>query len=213
MAWLAGLTYFSFTAGAIVSVLAALWIARSGDAARTDRWAGVTALALTANWCFAAASFSPNHAIVMATAIAANLSWIYVLFRLFANDGRDESMRLVRPAILALTLLKSCQVVLLVAANTGNPGGAYLALLFEVSALLRALLSIGALVMLHNLYVGATPSSRALLRWNAAALAGMWAFALNYYTLAYLIGGIPCRTDGGARLCRGAGGDGLCSRV
>ncbi|SFP15413.1 XrtA/PEP-CTERM system histidine kinase PrsK [Qipengyuania nanhaisediminis] len=191
MTWLANIGSVSFLLGALVSGLAALWIARSGAAERSDRWAAVAALALTANWCFAAASFGAEQPIVALTEVAKNLAWIYVLLRLFANDGRDETLRLVRPAAIVLALVESFQIVLVMLAlrNANAPGAA--TLIFETSAILRALTVVGALVLLHNLYVGAALSSRRILRWNAAALAGMWAFSLNFYTLSYLTGEIP----------------------
>ena len=42
--------------------------------------------------------------------------------------------------------------------------------------------AVGALVLLHNLYAGASDTSRQVLRWSAAALAGMWAYDLHLYT-------------------------------
>ena len=191
MPWLANIGSLSFLLGALVSGLAALWIARSGAAERSDRWAGVAALALTANWCFAAASFGAQQPVVALTEVAKNLAWIYVLLRLFANDGRDETLRLVRPAAIVLAIVEAFQIVLVMLAlrNANSPGAAIL--VFETSAILRALTVVGALVLLHNLYVGAALSSRRILRWNAAALAGMWAFSLNFYTLSYLTGEVP----------------------
>ncbi|WP_100261010.1 XrtA/PEP-CTERM system histidine kinase PrsK [Qipengyuania seohaensis] len=191
MVWLANIGSLSFLLGALVSGLAALWIARSGAAERSDRWAGVAALALTANWCFAAASFGAEQPVVALTEVTKNLAWIYVLLRLFANDGRDETLRLVRPAAIVLGIVETFQIVLVMLAlrNANSPGAA--TLVFETSAILRALTVVGALVLLHNLYVGAALSSRRILRWNAAALAGMWAFSLNFYTLSYLTGEVP----------------------
>lgn len=191
MVWASSLSYLSYSLGAIVCGLAALWIARAGAKDRSDRWAGVVALALTANWCFAAATFAPDHVLVQFTEMTANLGWIYVLFRLFANDGRDESLSIVRPAILALGFVECLQFVLLVIQQRYAVTPQLASLTFETSTLFRVLVSVGALVLLHNLYVGASPSSRRILRWNAAALAGLWAFTLNYHTIAYLAGDYP----------------------
>lgn len=188
MDWAGSLAYLSYSFGAVVSGLAALWIARSGAQERSDRWAGVVALALTANWCFASASFGPEAAIVALTEIARNLAWIFVLFRLFANDGRDESLRVVRPAALSLVFVELLQFALLLIALQYDGFANVTRLTFETSAIFHVLVAVGALVLLHNLYVGAAPTSRLILRWNAAALAGMWAFALNFYTIAYLTG-------------------------
>ncbi|MCA0911077.1 XrtA/PEP-CTERM system histidine kinase PrsK [Qipengyuania gaetbuli] len=191
MEWVGSLGSVLYAVGAMVCGLAALWVARFGASERPDRWAGVAALALTANWCFAAASFPPDRLAVSLTEVARNLAWIFVLFRLFANDGRDESLRLVRPAAIALALVETFQIALLMLARryAGWPDASLM--VFETAAILRVLTAVGALVLIHNLYVGAALSSRRLLRWNAAAMAGMWAFALNFHTLAYLTGGAP----------------------
>lgn len=184
-------SYVAFSLGAITSLLAALWIGRMGDAKRPDRPAAIVALALTANWCFAAAAFDADRTIVALTEIARNLAWLFVLFRLFGNDGRDESLRVVRPAVAALALVECCQFALLIIADRYALTPTIAEMTFATKASFRVLLSVGAIVLLHNLYVGAAASSRQLLRWNAAALAGLWAFQLNFFTVAYLAGSIP----------------------
>ena len=191
MEWAGSLSYIFYSIGAVVSGLAAVWIARSGAEDRSDRWAGIVALALTANWCFAAASFRYTHAIVGLTEIAANLAWIFVLFRLFANDGRDETLRLVRPVAASLAFVEVLQFVLLLVGHRYAVTRELAELTFETAALFRGLVAVGALVLLHNLYAGASQPSRRMLRWNAAAMAGMWAFTLNFYTVAYLANRFP----------------------
>lgn len=191
MQWASTLSYLAYSIGAILCTIAVIWIARKGDKARNDRTAGVVALVLTANWCFASASFDPDTPIVELTEIARNLAWVYMLFRLFSNDGRAETLRLVRPAILALVFVELLQFALVIIPTQYSYTPKVATLVFESSVLFRMMVAIGALVLLHNLYVGAASSSRRKLRWNAAALAGFWAFDLNYFTLAYLIGAAP----------------------
>src|SRR5690606_27799915 len=50
----------------------------------------------------------------------------------------------------------------------------------------RLLFCVGALVLVHNLYAGATQLARETLRWPAAALAALWLYDLNLATVAYL---------------------------
>lgn len=191
MGWIASFSYIAYSIGAVICALAAIWIGRKGDSLRADRTPAVVALALTANWCFAAASFEPGRPIVELTEIARNLAWLFMLFRLFANDGRDETLRLVRPAVFALGFVEVLQFVLLLIARRYAVTPELTALTFETAALFRVMVSVGALVLLHNLYAGAAASSRQILRWNAAALAGMWAFDLNYFTIGYITGALP----------------------
>ena len=192
--WIASLAYVGYTVGAISCALSALWIGSRGDAGRTDRMPAVVALALTANWCFAAASFGPTRPIVELSEVARNLAWLFMLYRLFANDGRDETLRLVRPTAIALVLVEILQIALLLIARQNVPGTDLVAI-FDTASLFRILVCVGALVLLHNLYVGAAISSRQILRWNVAALAWFWVFDLNYFTIAYVTGAVPLELD------------------
>ena len=185
------LTYIAYSLGAIASVLAVLWIARRGDASRSDRTAAVVALVLTANWCVASASFPPDRTIVALSEVARNLAWLFAIFRLYANDGRDESVRIVRPAFLSVTLVECLQLVLLSFASDGALSAETRQLIFEISSIFHMLVAVGVIVLLHNLYAGASASSRIILRWSVAALVGLWAFDLNYYTVAYFSGSLP----------------------
>src|SRR3546814_5000695 len=45
--------------------------------------------------------------------IGRNVAWILLVFRLFANDGRDESMGTVRPVVVALAFVELLQLPLL----------------------------------------------------------------------------------------------------
>lgn len=191
MGWIASLSYVAYSLGAIACALAAIWIARKGDQTRSDRTPAIVALALTANWCFAAASFEPGRPIVELTEIARNLAWLFTLFRLFGNDGRDETLRVVRPAIAALAFVEVLQFALLLFLHRYAVVPQIAELIFETAALFRVMVAMGALVLLHNLYVGAAASSRLILRWNVAALAGLWAFDLNYFTIGYIVGSVP----------------------
>ena len=191
MGWIASLSYIAYSAGAVVCALAAIWIGRRGDATRGDRVPAVVAVALTANWCFAAASFEPGRAIVELTEIARNLAWLFMLFRLFGNDGRDETLRLVRPAVISLAFVEVLQFALLLISRRYAVTPELAELTYDTAALFRVMVAVGALVLLHNLYVGAAASSRQILRWSAASLAGLWAFDLNYFTIAYLMGSVP----------------------
>jgi putative PEP-CTERM system histidine kinase len=177
-------------AGAIICVIAAFWIVRNGDRERSDRLAMILAIAFTGSWCLISAIYDPTFATVQYSEISRNLSWILLIFRLFANDGRDASMGAVRPVIIVLGFVELLQMPLLYMKMAYVATPETQALAFEISAMLRMMTAIGALVLLHNLYVGATANSRQLLRWSSTALAIVWGFDLNLYTITYL-GGEP----------------------
>lgn len=163
---------------AVACAVAAIVVMRPGQAMRRDRGAVAWALALSAIWCAVTVAIGADAIPARLIEIARNLAWIYALFRHFANDGRDESLRVVRPVIATLALVEGLQLLLLIAAPSEHA--------LEVSALLRMLVAVGALVLAHNLFGGASQSSRQLLGWNSSAMALFWLFELNLFTIAYL---------------------------
>ncbi len=185
------LSTLSFMFGAIASISAAAWIYRRGDRNRPDRRALVSALCLTALWCVTLAAYGSGAFFASLTEAARNLAWLAVVLRLFATDGRDSSMAPVRPVVVVLSLVVCLQPILASVVHNFAQAGEFSALTVQISTLFHLLVAVGALVLLHNLYGGASPASRQILRWSTAGLAAMWAFDLNYYTVAYLSDAAP----------------------
>jgi putative PEP-CTERM system histidine kinase len=192
MGELASLIGFSLNlAGAVACALVAAGLAGRRDSPRRERPAAIVALAVTAAWCVTNAAFGPGSLLAELIETPRNLAWIMVLYRLFANDGRDQSLSPIRPLVIALAFVECLQpAVTILDARYGGAPQVH-AVAFSVASLLRALVSVGALVLLHNLYAGASASARLVLRWPAAALAGMWAWHLNLYTLGWFTGYLP----------------------
>ena len=184
--WLAVLGSISFMLGAIASICAAAWIYRRGDPQQPDRPAVVSALCLTGLWCVTLAAYGSGSFLASVTEAARSLAWLAVVLRLFAADGRDSSMAPVRPVVVVMALVVCLQPILASVASNFGQVGQFSALAVQISTLFHLLIAVGALVLLHNLYAGAAQSSRQILRWSTAGLAAMWAFDLNYYTVAYL---------------------------
>ncbi|MEE4289142.1 MAG: PEP-CTERM system histidine kinase PrsK, partial [Erythrobacter sp.] len=184
-------SFIAYVLGAVLAVGAGLWIARLGDRMRPDRNAALIACAITAIWCAIAALEGPGHPGSVLAASLRNLACIFLILRMFAADGRDESLRPIRPLLITLALVEMFQPLLLIVdARVGlMPGLAELT--FEVSVVLNMLVAVGVLMLLHNLYAGAAASSREILRLSAIALAGVFAYDLNFFTIAYLGGEYP----------------------
>lgn len=181
----------SYLVGAILSSGAAVWITRFGDPARSDRIPLTVACLAMAGWSILAASLGPHAIVTEFAATARNLAFIAVIFRLFAADGRDESLRPIRPVIIALVLVQLFQPLLNLISLQTVQTVEISQLIFEVGAILNMLVAIGVLVLLHNLYAGASNASRVILRWGGVGLAGLFAYDLNLFTLAYLSGEHP----------------------
>ncbi|WP_394728342.1 XrtA/PEP-CTERM system histidine kinase PrsK [Altererythrobacter sp. GH1-8] len=180
--FLIGLSFAGYFAGAIICAVGAVVVLQRGDRARPDRQAQIANLALLALWSALAATAGAFSAYALVTETSRILVTIWLLLRLFANDGRDESMGLVKPVVAALVFVELLQPLLLLVAIAGDND----AMVFQIAMAMRMLGAMGALVLLHNLYSGAAGSSRLLLRSSAIALACLWAFDLNYHMLAWL---------------------------
>ncbi|MEL7445160.1 MAG: XrtA/PEP-CTERM system histidine kinase PrsK [Pseudomonadota bacterium] len=184
-------SFAGYLAGAVFSAGAGLWIVRYGDQSRPDRGVALAATLATSIWCALCASVGAAQPEAQLAEAARNLTYIALIFRLFSTDGRDESVKPIRPVIVALMFVQLLQPVLLLI-DTRLPLTSELAeLTFEVSAMLHMLVAVGALVLIHNLYVGAALQSRKILQWSGIALAGVWAYDLNFYTIGYFTGGDP----------------------
>ncbi|MFM5924695.1 MAG: XrtA/PEP-CTERM system histidine kinase PrsK [Novosphingobium sp.] len=178
-----------WSAGAIACLLGAVGLEtgkRRYDSARRPL---AVALALTGCWGLTGAALGTGTAATAAAESLRNLGWLFALYRLFAIDGRIDQMKPVRPMLGALAFVESLHLgstMLLVVR-----GGANNIAEFHGLASLHVLAAIGALVLVHNLYGGASPRARLALRWPAAALALLWAVDLNHFAIALLTGSSP----------------------
>jgi putative PEP-CTERM system histidine kinase len=184
-------TLVTHLAGGGGAAVAAIWLV--GGRERYDRagLAVVVALALSA---FAALMFvlsAGNHILTGQLESLRNLVWLLVLYRLFASDGRHATPSPVRPVIFAASFVEllylAASMVLFRNIGPSDEG----VLLAHLLILLRLLVTVGGLVLVHNLYLGATATSRLILRWPAAALAVIWGFDLNLNAIAYLTDSWP----------------------
>ncbi len=178
-------------AGAIAAVTAAVWLAYRRERLGAAGNALVAGLLLTGIWCLViAASGDANSATGLAEG-ARNVALLIVVYRLFASDGRHASLAPIRPVVAVLAVVQALDVGLELVVERLAVGSGALAVAFDFVVLLRLLVTVGALVLVHNLYAGASHLSRATLRWPTAGLAILWVFDLNLYTIAYLGGEWP----------------------
>ena len=149
------------------------------------------ALLLTALWSLAALLAGPAAMPTTFAEALRNLGWLAAAWALFATDGRHESVGPVRPVIVALVFVELLVPALLLLAASRSGSAGIPAVLSQVIALFRLMVAVGGMVLVHNLYVGASAGARSFLRWPAGALAVLWSFDLNFYTIAYLTGTVP----------------------
>ena len=137
------------------------------------------AFALTACWAWLEA-IGPASALAHYAETARNLVWVGLLYNLYAtsSEGRQQGVRLVYAAVSAVLGMEFViSTVMLV-----HPSPA----VEQTAHILGITAAAGSLVLVHNLYGQAAPSSRSNIRFAMLALALSWAYDLNFYTIAYI---------------------------
>ena len=185
-----GIETIFWNAGALSCLAAMAWLH-----GRKGRFAGAetalkAALGLTALWGVAGVLTGLGSSAVQIAESLRNLAWIFALYRLFGMDGRLASVRPVRPLLMTLGFVEFLHGASLLTLSLPGPaltGGIAL----QSLASLRLLVTVGGLVLVHNLYAGAAPQARLKVRWPAMGLALLWGIDLNHYAIAFLSGGTP----------------------
>lgn len=180
------LGFGSHVAGSIAAATLAAWLlSRRKDFGLA--WPAIVAgLALTAVQSLVLAVMGDGGLPATLAEAARNLAWLVATYRLFATDGRHASMAPIRPVVVVLATVEMLQLAIdvVIVQFAASSKTAQVAFVFVV--LLRLLVTVGALVLVHNLYAGASHQSRRMLLWPAAGLAMLWTIDLNLYTIAYL---------------------------
>jgi len=146
----------------------------------------IVALILSAAWALAISVVGSASAAASLAEAFRNLAWLYVVYCLFVSDQRHELVKPVRPLLVALAGSEILQLFMLLVERLDPNGPLGATPLLGITMAFRMILAIGGLVLLHNLFSGAGRQSRLALRWPASAMAVMWLFDLNLYTVAYL---------------------------
>jgi putative PEP-CTERM system histidine kinase len=149
----------------------------------------VAAFAVMAVWAIFIALLGPHHLLSGLSESARNFSFLafmYGIVRSAAGTARQHSVRLVYTTVAAVIGLQIVVAGVLPRFEENAP--AYDALL-TTAHILGLTIAAGSLVLVHNLYGQAAPDSRWGIRLPMIALAGMWAYDLHLYTVAYLTRG------------------------
>ncbi|MWV28153.1 XrtA/PEP-CTERM system histidine kinase PrsK [Aurantiacibacter rhizosphaerae] len=181
----------AYLISACAAVALAMWLATSQRAQGPAISACAAALFCSALWAFSVISFGYGGLATGLLMVLSNLAWLWMLYRLFGHDDRDISLGPIRPVVFSLAFVELMQLSLV--ALRGQYGGDAETemLVMQFAFTFRLLFCVGALVLVHNLYAGASAQARDGLRWPASALAVLWLYDLNLYTIAYLDNGAP----------------------
>jgi putative PEP-CTERM system histidine kinase len=186
---MSGLVIFGYFVSAIAALVLAGWLFTHRKRFGVATGATTVALVVTAIWSVSIVGFAQTTALADLLLCLGGLAWLWTLYRLFAQDGRHATLAPIRPVVAALGFVGLLQLALALAAAGAD--GAVAGALLNVELAFRLLFCVGALVLVHNLYSGASSPNRESLRWPSAALALLWVYELNYDTVAYLGNGVP----------------------
>jgi putative PEP-CTERM system histidine kinase len=146
----------------------------------------ICAMTLTAMWAFVATFAAPFSLMAQLAETARNLAWLGFMFYLLRSSDGPQQPRTINMIYAALAFVLISQPIFDVLTRgliMGTQGSAYA---IQSAILMRMIFGAGALVLVHNLYSVSAPGTRSGLSLPMAALAAMWTFDLNLYTISYL---------------------------
>jgi putative PEP-CTERM system histidine kinase len=183
--------FWGHAATGFLFAMLAVWIFHQYGTSNRQQILLICALAFTSLWGIATIIAGPiGYASQVAETIR-NLTWLSFLYALLKSGGRTEQPRTILMIYGALALVLLCQPFVdgAVTYVVSVPEyGVAISAAEQSSRLFRMLFAIGAVVLVHNLYTGTSPEARWGLSLPMAALAAMWTYDLNLYTISYIAG-------------------------
>ncbi|MEH6790746.1 XrtA/PEP-CTERM system histidine kinase PrsK [Parasphingorhabdus sp.] len=172
-------------AAALFAALAIWQFQRKVERSEKHAWL-IIAIALTSFWSLSIAVEGSLSPIARFAETLRNFGWLAFMFILLrTGEGRDEP-KTVNIIYIALAFVLVGQVLVdsLLPALVGSPRLEGVTL--YTSLVLRMIFSVGALVLVHNLYSITAPETRWGIRLPMASLAAIWTYDLNLFTITYL---------------------------
>jgi putative PEP-CTERM system histidine kinase len=189
--FLIGINFWGHAAVGIAYAILAGWIFHRYGSRNSQQIALISALALTSAWGVSSVSTSPLHIVTLCLESCRNVAWLGFMFILLRNGEGRKQPRTVKGIYLVLGVLLLAQPAIdTLNASLPNDFPVREAVI-QTILLLRMIFAVGGLVLVHNLYTVSAPEARWGVSLPMAALAAMWTYDLNLYTIAYLTGEMP----------------------
>jgi putative PEP-CTERM system histidine kinase len=185
---IATLILWSHALAALLFGALALWAWRRREGGLPRRPFAV-ALVMTALWALAVAGIGGAETGTRIAEALRNLSWLGFMLALHRRDGNVRPPLALGTVYGVVALVAVGAVVLHMIGNTGN--AAFGAQVEAVVLLLRMLVAVAALVLVRALHGAIALTASQGLRWIVFALAGMWFFDFNLFSLSYLTATLP----------------------
>ena len=150
------------------------------------RWVLASAYAATSAWAIAGAALDPTSLAAGYAETLRNAAWLGYMYALLRRGEGERRMWSLRAVYAALLLVAGLQVGLGFTAPYMMAETEIALLLMQATFVMRMMFAIGALVLVHNIYTAAASGARGGIGLPMTALALLWAYDLNLYTLSYL---------------------------
>ncbi|WP_265561715.1 XrtA/PEP-CTERM system histidine kinase PrsK [Sphingomicrobium arenosum] len=144
----------------------------------------VGAFALTSLWAWLEA-VRPGTMLTDLAEVLRNLVWIGLLHSLATSGAPDQRQKGLKLVYASVAAVLGMQLVVLMVGPLA-PEDVDVAAVATTQNLLSILAAAGGLVLVHNFYGQAEPGSRSTMRYAMIALAWIWLYDLNFYTIGYL---------------------------
>jgi len=183
---LTSLSYWGHLAVAFLYSILAIWTFHRHGLSNKQHFFLLIALSFTAMWGFVAAISSVDSIFSFITESIRNLGWLgFLYFLLRSGDGREQPKSLNYIYASLVIVLTFQLIVDIVIYSTDLKQNASILITYS-SYIFRMLFAAGALVAVHNLYTVSAPNARWGVSLPMAALAALWTYDLNLYTITYL---------------------------
>ena len=128
---------------AVVTVSIAAWLIVRRERYGHAGSAIVTGLVLTALWSVVVLIEGVNSSAASFAESVRNLAWLFAAYRLFASDGRHQSIRAIRPVVAALAFVELLQPAMLIVLAARPDYTESSVVVVQLTALLRLMVSDG----------------------------------------------------------------------
>lgn len=178
--------FWGHAAVAFAYAALAIWLLHKYGTRNRQQVMLIAAMALTALWGIVSTVTGPLSLAAMCAESARNLAWLcFMFFLLRSGEGREQprTINMIYGVLLVVLLFQPVNdTAVAIFGNASN--GSDLAT--QSAMTMRMIYAVGALVVVHNLYTVSAPEARWGISLPMAALAAMWTYDLNLYTISYL---------------------------
>lgn len=178
--------FWGHAAVAFAYAALAIWLLHKYGTRNRQQVMLIAAMALTALWGIISTVTGPLSLAALCAESARNLAWLcFMFFLLRSGEGREQprTINMIYGVLLVVLLFQPVNdTAVAIFGNASN--GADIAT--QSAMTMRMIYAIGALVVVHNLYTVSAPEARWGISLPMAALAAMWTYDLNLYTISYL---------------------------